>query len=72
MAMQRLPRATYALFVALLPATAVIIGIIVLTQIPRPVEVAAVGLVIAGVLTHQEPDPNHQPTTKAQGAPDNA
>lgn len=55
MAMKRLSRATYSLFVALLPATAVIIGIIVLTQIPEPVEAAAVGLVIAGVLTHREP-----------------
>ena len=70
MAMQRLSRATYALFVALLPATAVIIGVIVLAQIPQPVEVAAVGLVIAGVLSHQEPDPNNQPTVKTQGTPD--
>jgi inner membrane transporter RhtA len=54
LAMTRLARATYALFVALLPATAVIIGIIVLTQIPQPIEVAAIGLVIAGVITHQE------------------
>ena len=72
MAMQRLPRATYALFVALLPATAVIIGVIVLAQIPRPVEVAAVGLVIAGVLTHQEPTQNNQPTTRTPGTPDRA
>lgn len=34
LAMQRLARSTYALFVALLPATAVIIGVVVLTQIP--------------------------------------
>lgn len=54
LAMTRLARATYALFVALLPATAVVIGIIVLAQIPKPIEVAAVGLVIAGVITHKE------------------
>ncbi len=54
LAMKRLARATYALFVALLPAMAVVIGIVVLAQIPRPIEVAAVGLVIAGVLAHQE------------------
>lgn len=54
LAMARLARATYALFVALLPATAVVIGIIVLAQIPKPIEVAAVGLVITGVITHQE------------------
>lgn len=50
----RLPRATYALFVALLPATAVVIGLIVLTQVPFPVEVAGVTLVIAGVAVHRE------------------
>ena len=55
LAMTRLARATYALFVALLPATAVTIGIIVLAQIPKPIEVAAVGLIIAGVLTHKNP-----------------
>ena len=34
LAMRRLPRATYALMVSLLPATATVIGIVVLTQIP--------------------------------------
>jgi inner membrane transporter RhtA len=53
LAMARLPRATYALMVALLPATATIIGIVVLTQLPRPVEVAGVALVIAGVALHR-------------------
>ena len=47
--MARLPRATYALMVSLLPATATVIGIVVLTQIPTPVEVAGVALVIGGV-----------------------
>jgi inner membrane transporter RhtA len=54
MAMQRLSRATYSLFVALLPATAVVIGMVVLAQIPRPLEIGAVGLVIAGVLIRRE------------------
>jgi inner membrane transporter RhtA len=53
LAMARLPRATYALMVALLPATATIIGIVVLTQLPRPAEVAGVALVIAGVALHR-------------------
>lgn len=57
MAMVRLPRSTYALFVALLPATAVAIGVIVLGQVPSAVEIIAVGLVIAGVLIHKEPTP---------------
>lgn len=54
LAMTRLPRATYSLFVALLPATAVAIGIIVLRQIPLLIEVAGVALVIIGVLIHRE------------------
>jgi inner membrane transporter RhtA len=58
LAMARLPRATYALFVALLPATAVVVGIIVLRQIPILIEVLGVGLVIAGVLTHQQTTPH--------------
>lgn len=53
LAMARLPRATYALFVALLPATAVVIGIIVLRQWPSQFEWIGVGLVGAGVALHQ-------------------
>lgn len=53
LAMARLPRSTYALFVALLPATAVIVGLIVLGQVPLWIESAAVGLVIGGVLLHR-------------------
>lgn len=40
LAMRRLPRATNALMVSLLPATAIVIGVLVLTQIPAPLEVA--------------------------------
>lgn len=53
LAMRRLPRSTYALFVALLPATAVIIGVIVLRQVPSAVELVAVALVVAGVALHR-------------------
>lgn len=53
LAMARLPRSTYALFVALLPATAVVIGMIVLGQVPLWIETAAVGLVVGGVLVHR-------------------
>jgi inner membrane transporter RhtA len=55
LAMARLPRATYALMVSLLPALATVIGIIVLAQIPSATEVAGVGLVIAGVAVHRAP-----------------
>jgi inner membrane transporter RhtA len=53
LAMARLPRATYATMVALLPALATLIGIIVLAQIPTWVEVAGLALVIAGVGLHR-------------------
>jgi len=55
LAMRRLPRATYALMVALLPATATVIGVVVLAQLPTAAELAGVGLVIAGVAVHRSP-----------------
>jgi inner membrane transporter RhtA len=53
LAMARLPRATFALLIALLPATAVLIGVVVLGQWPTAAEVAGVGLVITGVVIHR-------------------
>jgi inner membrane transporter RhtA len=53
LAMARLPRATFALMLSLLPATASVIGVLVLRQIPSAVEVLGVGLVIAGVAVHR-------------------
>jgi inner membrane transporter RhtA len=55
LAMVRLPRATYALMVSLLPALATVIGIVVLAQIPSLTEVAGVALVVAGVALHRAP-----------------
>jgi inner membrane transporter RhtA len=55
LAMRRLARATYALMVSILPATATVIGIVVLAQVPSPAEVTGVALVIAGVALHREP-----------------
>jgi len=54
-ALRRLTRATYALMVSLLPATATVIGIVVLAQIPSWREAAGVGLVVAGVALHRGP-----------------
>ena len=55
LAMARLPRATFALMLALLPACATLMGLVVLRQIPLPGEIAGVLLVIAGVALHQAP-----------------
>ena len=49
LAMARLPRATFALMLALLPAFATITGAVVLGQIPTVRELAGIGLVIVGV-----------------------
>jgi inner membrane transporter RhtA len=55
LAMARLTRAAYALMVSLLPATATVIGIAVLGQVPAVAEVTGVALVVAGVAMHREP-----------------
>ncbi len=53
LAMARLPRATFALLLALLPATAAIIGVLVLQQIPTIAECAGIALVVAGIALHR-------------------
>ena len=52
LAMARLPRATFALMLALLPATATIVGLVVLGQVPGVQEIVGVGLVVLGVALH--------------------
>ncbi len=52
LAMARLPRATFALMLALLPAAATLIGLVVLAQVPTPRDILGVALVIAGVAVH--------------------
>ena len=56
LAMARMSRSTYALMVALLPATATVIGIVVLAQLPSAIEALGVALVIAGVAVHRDAD----------------
>jgi inner membrane transporter RhtA len=55
LAMARLPRPTYALLVSLLPATATVVGAVVLAQVPSVRELAGVALVVAAVALHREP-----------------
>src|SRR5512132_2379587 len=54
LAMARMSRSTYALMVALLPATATVIGIVVLAQLPSPAGALGVALVIAGVAVRRD------------------
>jgi inner membrane transporter RhtA len=53
LALDRLPRATYSLMVSLLPATATVIGVVVLTQIPSLRDVVGIALVATGVGLHR-------------------
>ena len=55
LAMARLPRAAFALLMSLLPASATVIGVIVLHQLPRPPEIVGIALVAAGVALRAEP-----------------
>jgi inner membrane transporter RhtA len=57
LAMARLSRGAYALMVALLPATATVVGLVVLVQVPSPADATGIALVIAGVALHREPPP---------------
>lgn len=52
LAMARLPRNTFALMLSLLPATATVIGALVLGQFPTLQELAGVVLVMAGIALH--------------------
>lgn len=52
-AMSRLPRASFALLLSLLPACAVMIGAIVLRQVPTVRDVLGIALVMSGVALHQ-------------------
>ncbi|MFL5704639.1 MAG: EamA family transporter [Ktedonobacteraceae bacterium] len=54
LAMARLPQATFALLLSLLPASATVIGVVVLRQIPTVIEIAGILLVAGGVALHQE------------------
>jgi inner membrane transporter RhtA len=63
LAMTRLPRATYALFVALLPATATLVGVVVLRQFPSLVDLMGIALVMLGVALHRA-DPAEIPSIR--------
>jgi inner membrane transporter RhtA len=54
LAMARLSRSTYSLMTSILPATATVVGIVVLGQVPAWIEVAGVMLVVLAVAAHRE------------------
>ncbi|MEO5953886.1 MAG: EamA family transporter [Chloroflexia bacterium] len=54
LAMKRLSRATFALLLSLLPASATVIGIFVLAQLPTYLELAGIALIALAVAIHKE------------------
>src|SRR6266849_1756993 len=68
-AMARLSKATFSVLLSLLPATACLIGIIVLRQVPSVRELAGISCVIAGVAlrrTDDDLEPNKRSVSAAQ------
>ena len=65
LAMARLPRATFALMLALLPMFATLIGAVVLGQVPTVRDLAGIALVVAGVALHKSPGDRRQAEEKA-------
>jgi inner membrane transporter RhtA len=53
LAMARLPHASFALLLSLLPASAAVIGFLVLHQMPAVAELVGIALVIGGVALHR-------------------
>jgi inner membrane transporter RhtA len=67
LAMARLPRASFALMLTMLPAIAAVTGAIVLRQIPGALDLAGIFLVILGVGLHR-PAETEGPSQKEQRA----
>jgi inner membrane transporter RhtA len=69
LAMARLARATYSLMVSILPATATVVGIVVLGQVPTWIEAGGVALVVSAVALHRERgEPGDTVSQGVQGA----
>ncbi|HEU5099497.1 MAG TPA: EamA family transporter [Roseiflexaceae bacterium] len=60
LAMARLSRETFALLLSLLPASATVIGVVMLGQLPTLAEIAGLLLVAGGVALHRANDTPHQ------------
>jgi inner membrane transporter RhtA len=69
LAMARLPRATFSLMLALLPASATVIGLIVLGQVPTARDLAGIGLVILGVALHRDAAERREEPATLRSAP---
>ena len=58
--LRRLSRGAFALLLSLLPATATVMGLVLLRQVPQPLEIVGIGLVVAAVVLRT---PEAEPTS---------
>lgn len=74
LAIARLRRATFALMLSILPATATVIGLLVLAQVPTVQDVFGVGLVMLAMVIHQQEEKADGPSPVGvdgdEGVPD--
>jgi inner membrane transporter RhtA len=61
LAMARLPRETYSLMVSLLPATATVIGLVVLGQTPTGRQLLGISLIVAALALHRDRQDDREP-----------
>jgi inner membrane transporter RhtA len=69
LAMARLRRATFALMLSVLPASATVIGLLVLAQVPTPRDLLGVALVVAAVALHQPQRKDRPCATRGSARP---
>jgi inner membrane transporter RhtA len=50
--LRHLSRGTFAILLSLLPATATVMGLLLLRQVPQPLELLGIGLVVVAVVIH--------------------
>ncbi|GJL94003.1 MAG: membrane protein [Hyphococcus sp.] len=72
LAMSRLPRASFALLLALLPASATIIAALVLSQIPSAKDIGGILLVMIGIAIHKPKETKAKPTNRTVNETQNA
>jgi inner membrane transporter RhtA len=67
LAMARLPRATFAFLLALLPPAATVIGLVILDQVPTGRDLVGIAAVVVGITLHT--DRANKPTGSRRGQP---
>jgi len=68
--LRRVGRARFAVLLALLPATATVVGLLALAQVPTPGEALGIAAVVGAVaLRSRDGDPQPDPTTQSSSRP---